>query len=115
LIPTPQERSLILEALSQISARTLKPMNHALSLSLRDNNPQVRKNAIRDLTRIYELMSQISQLLCHAIDDSDREVQETAKWAINQLNTQIPPRLDILTGDNSSEVTVEQSYSDTVD
>ncbi|EAZ92980.1 HEAT repeat domain-containing protein [Crocosphaera chwakensis] len=110
-----QERSLILEALSQISARTLKPMNHALTLSLHDKNPQVRKNAIRDLTRIYELMSQISQLLCHAIDDSDREVQETARWAINQLNTQIPPRLDILTGDNSSEVTVEQSYSDTMD
>ncbi|ACB52274.1 unknown [Crocosphaera subtropica ATCC 51142] len=110
-----QERSLILEALSQISARTLKPMNHALTISLQDKNPQVRKNAIRDLTRIYELMSQISQLLCHAIDDSDREVQETAKWAINQLNTQIPPRLDILTGESSSEVTVEQTYSDTME
>ena len=110
-----QERSLILEALSQISARTLKPMNHALTISLQDKNPQVRKNAIRDLTRIYELMSQISQLLCHAIDDSDREVQDTAKWAINQLNTQIPPRLDILAGDNSPEVTVEESYSDNME
>ncbi|MDJ0660485.1 MAG: HEAT repeat domain-containing protein [Crocosphaera sp.] len=110
-----QERSLILEALSQISTRTLKPMNHALTLSLQDKNPQVRKNAIRDLTRIHELMSQIYQLLCHAIDDSDREVQETAKWAINQLNTQIPPRLDILTGEGTSEVTVEQSYSDTME
>ncbi len=110
-----QERSLILEALSQISARTLRPMNHALTISLQDKNPQVRKNAIRDLTRIYELMSQISQLLCHAIDDSDREVQDTAKWAINQLNAQIPPRLDIITGDNSAEVTVEESYSDTME
>lgn len=110
-----QERSLILEALSQISTRTLKPMNHALTLSLQDKNPQVRKNAIRDLTRIHELMSQIYQLLCHAIDDSDREVQETAKWAINQLNTQIPPRLDLLTGEGTSEVKVEQSYSDTME
>ena len=93
-----QERSLILEALSQISTRTLKPMNHALTLSLQDKNPQVRKNAIRDLTRIHDLMSQIYQLLCHSIEDSDREVQETAKWAINQLNTQIPPRLDMVTG-----------------
>ncbi len=107
-----QERSLILEALSQISTRTLKPMNHALTLSLQDKNPQVRKNAIRDLTRIHELMSQIYQLLCHAIDDSDREVQETAKWAINQLNTQIPPRLDVLNGEETPEVTVEQSYSE---
>ncbi|MDJ0509211.1 MAG: HEAT repeat domain-containing protein [Crocosphaera sp.] len=110
-----QERSLILEALSQISTRTLKPMNHALTISLQDKNPQVRKNAIRDLTRIYELMSQISQLLCHAIDDSDREVQDTAKWAINQLNAQIPPRLDIITGNNSAEVTVEESYSETME
>ncbi|MGH2416537.1 MAG: HEAT repeat domain-containing protein, partial [Microcystaceae cyanobacterium] len=39
-----QERSLILEALSQISTRTLKPMNQALAISLQDKNPQVRKN-----------------------------------------------------------------------
>lgn len=110
-----QERSLILEALSQISVRTLKPMNQALAISLQDKNPQVRKNAIRDLTRIYELMSQISQMLCHAIDDSDKEVQETAKWAINQLNTQVPPRLDFSSGDADSEVTVEQSYSDSTE
>ncbi len=110
-----QERSLILEALSQISTRTLKPMNHALTISLQDKNPQVRKNAIRDLTRIYELMSDISQLLCHAIDDGDREVQDTAKWAINQLNTQIPPRLDMLNRDVTPEVTVEESYSNTME
>ncbi|AFY77299.1 tetratricopeptide repeat protein [Pleurocapsa sp. PCC 7327] len=92
-----QERSLILEALSQISIRTLKPMNQALALSLQDKNPQVRKNAIRDLTRIYDLMSQISQMLRHAMDDSDVEVQETAKWALNQLNLQMTPtRLDLL-------------------
>ncbi|MCU0535017.1 MAG: HEAT repeat domain-containing protein [Hydrococcus sp. Prado102] len=92
-----QERSLILEALSQISIRTLKPMNQALAISLQDKNPQVRKNAIRDLTRIYDLMSQISQMLRHAMDDSDADVQETAKWALNQLNLQMTPtRLDML-------------------
>lgn len=107
-----QERSLILEALSQISSRTLKPMNQALAISLQDKNPQVRKNAIRDLTRIYELMSQISQMLYHAIDDTDQEVQETAKWAINQLNTQMPPPLEMLNHDANSEITVEKSYSD---
>jgi len=92
-----QERSLILEALSQISIRTLKPMNQALAISLQDKNPQVRKNAIRDLTRIYDLMSQISQMLRHAMDDSDAEVQETARWALSQLNLQMTPtRLDLL-------------------
>lgn len=92
-----QERSLILEALSQISIRTLKPMNQALAISLQDKNPQVRKNAIRDLTRIYDLMSQISQMLRHAMDDSDRDVQETAKWALDQLNLQMTPtQLDLI-------------------
>jgi peptidoglycan hydrolase-like protein with peptidoglycan-binding domain len=81
-----QQRSLILEALSQIGTRTLKPMNRALAISLQDENAEVRKNAIRDLTRIYELTAQINQLLRHAADDPDAEVQETARWAINQLN-----------------------------
>lgn len=108
------ERNLILEALSQISARTIKPMNQALALSLQDKNPQVRKNAIRDLTRLYDMMSQVSQLLCHAIDDNDEEVQETAKWALNQLNLQMPPRLDLLLNKNNngmnSEVMEEDFY-----
>ena len=81
-----QERSLILEAMTQIASRTLKPMNKALSLSLEDDNSQVRQNAIRDLTRVYELMSQVTQRLAVAVDDSDEEVQETAKWALKQLN-----------------------------
>ena len=81
-----QERSLILEAMTQIASRTLKPMNKALSLSLEDDNSQVRQNAIRDLTRVYELMSQVTQRLAVVVDDSDQEVQETAKWALKQLN-----------------------------
>ena len=84
-----QERSLILEAMTQIASRTLKPMNQALTLSLEDDNSQVRQNAIRDLTRVYELMSQVTQRLSVAIEDSDEEVQQTAKWALKQLN-QIP-------------------------
>jgi peptidoglycan hydrolase-like protein with peptidoglycan-binding domain len=81
-----KQRSLILEALSQIGTRTLKPMNRALAISLQDENAEVRKNAIRDVTRIYELVSQASQLLCHAADDPNPEVQDTARWALNQLN-----------------------------
>jgi HEAT repeat protein len=83
----PQERSLILEALSQISGRTLKPMNQALALSLQDLNPQVRKNAVRDLSRLYDVLSQISQLLTDATYDQDEEVQETAKWALSQFHS----------------------------
>ena len=81
-----QERSLILAALSEIGVRTFKPMNRALAISLQDNNPEVRKNAIRDLTRMYELMNNVNQMVRYAVDDPDREVRETAQWAMNQLS-----------------------------
>ncbi|MGL5880595.1 MAG: HEAT repeat domain-containing protein, partial [Xenococcaceae cyanobacterium] len=79
-----QERSLILEALSQIAARSLKPLNKAIAISLEDSNAQVRKNAIRDLTRVYELMSQVTTRLAQSAGDPDEEVKETALWALQQ-------------------------------
>jgi hypothetical protein len=81
-----RQRSLILAALSEIGTRTLKPLSRALAISLQDDNPEVRKNAIRDLTRVYDLVAQISQLLSHATEDPDGEVRETAHWALSQLN-----------------------------
>jgi peptidoglycan hydrolase-like protein with peptidoglycan-binding domain len=81
-----QQRSLILAALAEIGTRTLKPMNRALAISLQDESPQVRQNAIRDLTRVYDMMSQISQMLYHAAQDSDAEVQATARYALSQMN-----------------------------
>jgi peptidoglycan hydrolase-like protein with peptidoglycan-binding domain len=80
------QRSLILAAISEIGIRTLKPMNRALLISLQDRSSDVRKNAIRDVTRIYDQISQVSQLLAHAASDPDSEVQETARWALGQLN-----------------------------
>ena len=84
------QRSLILAAVSEIGIKTLKPVNRALMLSLQDRSSDVRKNGIRDVTRIYDLVRQVSQLLQHAATDSDQEVQETAIWALTQLN-QIRP------------------------
>ncbi|MEA5503007.1 peptidoglycan-binding protein [Halotia wernerae UHCC 0503] len=81
-----QERSLILAALAEINVRILKPLNRALAISMQDESPQVRQNAIRDLTRVYDIMSQMNQLLSHALEDSDAEVQSTAKYALNQMN-----------------------------
>lgn len=81
-----QQRSLILAALSEIGTRTLKPMNRALAVSLQDESPDVRKNAIRDLTRVYDIMAQISQMLSVATEDEDPEVQQTARYAISQMN-----------------------------
>ena len=107
------ERSLTLEALAQICTRSLRPMNQALAISLQDKNPQVRKNAIRDLTRLYDIMSQISQLICHALDDSDEEVQETARWAVKQLNLQLPPRLEMAPLETTGEPEDDDDVQDT--
>ena len=81
-----QQRSLILAALAEINSRALKPMNRALAISLQDESPQVRQNAIRDLTRVYDMMTQMSQMLAHALEDQDADVQITAKYALNQMN-----------------------------
>ena len=81
-----KEKSLVLAALSEIGIRSLKPMSRALAIALQDDNPDVRKNGIRDLTRVYELVVQISQMLGHATEDEDPEVRQTATWALDQLN-----------------------------
>lgn len=81
-----QEKSLILGSLSEIGSRTLKPMNQALAISLQDESPQVRQNAIRDITRVYDMMAQISQILSHAIEDENPQVKETARYALSQMN-----------------------------
>ena len=99
-----QQRSLILAAIAEIGSRTLKPMQRALLISLQDESADVRKNAIRDLTRIYEQMVQTSQLLGHAVNDSDAEVQETARWALNQLN-----RIRTATGSEDATVLLPQN------
>jgi vesicle coat complex subunit len=76
-------------------------MNKALAISLEDENAQVRKNAIRDLTKVYELISQVNQRLSHCVDDPDIEVRETAKWALRQLDRL--PRMSNLEGLNGTK------------
>ena len=86
---------MILAALAEISTRTLKPLNRALAVSLQDESPQVRQNAIRDLTRVYDMMAQVSHMLYHATEDRNSEVQATAKYALGQMNRicSLPPEL----------------------
>ncbi len=93
-----QQRSLILAALAEIGTRTLKPMNRALAISLQDESPDVRQNAIRDLTRVYDMMAQISQMLYLATEDSNAEVQATARYALSQMN-----RIRTLSPDQESQ------------
>ncbi|MEM1392324.1 MAG: peptidoglycan-binding protein [Cyanobacteria bacterium P01_H01_bin.150] len=103
-----QQRSLILAALAEIGTRTLKPMNRALAVSMQDESPDVRKNAIRDLTRVYDVMAQISQMLSMAMEDEDPEVQETAKYAVSQMN-----RIRVLPSDSPQpQVQLPEEWED---
>lgn len=95
-----QEKSLIFAALAEIGNRSLQPMQHALALGLQDASPEVRKNAIRDLSRLYDVVGQIRPLLVHATQDPDPEVKATAQWALGQWNG-LPP-LDPLMSEMSS-------------
>jgi HEAT repeat protein len=87
-----KQQSLILTSLSQIGNKTLKPMVRALSLSLQNDNKEVRINAIRDLTDVYEVVISVTNILQYAVDDPDDKVRDTAKWALEKLNRIRPPR-----------------------
>jgi hypothetical protein len=80
-----QQRSLILAVLAEINTRSLEPMQQALALSFQDDSPEVRKNALRDLTRIFDSMSQMGYFISSSLHDRDPSVRETAQWAMTQL------------------------------
>lgn len=81
-----KQRCLVLAAISEIGLRTLKPVNHAFLLSIRDQSGAVRKDAIREVTRIYDPIVQVGQLLHRAVEDSDPEVRKTAQWALERFS-----------------------------
>lgn len=81
-----QEKTLVLEAISQIASKSLKPINQALIMSLQDEQGQVRKNALRDVTKLYELITEIQPVILQAAcDDPDPEVREIAIFSLNKL------------------------------
>lgn len=85
-----REQSLILAALAEITSQTLKPMNRAVMIALQSEDAEVRKNAIRDLTKIFDSFKQSGKMLGHAALDEDPDVKQTADWALDQLNKMKP-------------------------
>lgn len=82
-----QEKSLIVEALAQIAVKNNKSINQALIIALQDQHEQVRKNAFREITKIYELAIQFQPVFTHAaLNDPDPEVREIAQWALNEIS-----------------------------
>lgn len=80
-----KQRSLVMAALSEIGARTVKPMGRAAAMALQDDNPEVRMNAIRDLAQLCDRLADLSRVLAYATEDTDPEVKKTAQWAVKRL------------------------------
>lgn len=80
------DKSLIQKAFTQITNRIFNPVNEQLFASLNDANPQVRINAILDLTAFYKFLVPINQQLSHMQLDPDPEVRHVAKQVLEKLN-----------------------------
>lgn len=106
------EQSLILAALAEITSQTLKPMNRAVMIALQSENAEVRKNAIRDLTRIFDSLSQSGRMLGHVAIDDDPDVRQTADWALDQLNKMRSSASDTAARLRASEATQERLSSE---
>jgi hypothetical protein len=85
------EKNLILDAITQIAHQSFETINHVLLTCLEDESVEVRKNSIQDLTRLYQSMSLITVHLTKMTQDSDREVQQTAEWALQQFKQMSAP------------------------
>jgi hypothetical protein len=83
------DKTLILDAITKIAQRSWQPINKALYISLKDQNAEVKKNAIRDATVLYKSILPLTQCLSQMLGDSDREVQQTARWALQQFQQQL--------------------------
>lgn len=80
------DRSLICRAITQITNRSFQPINDKLFVLLENENPEVRKIAIRDLTALSKFTTAIAKRLEQMQSDPDREVRAEAANALQQLN-----------------------------
>ena len=97
------EKGLILDAITQIASRNFQTINRVLLTSLEDESAEVRKRAVRDLTVLYKSMSFVTVCLSKMTEDSDREVQQTAKWALEQFNQMSLPFVSTEYGESSNQ------------
>ena len=80
------DRSLVLKAIAQIVKRSLQSVENLLFSSLNDANPKIKQSAIEDLTVVYSFVAPITKQLARMQVDTDMQVRQTAKTAIEQLN-----------------------------
>lgn len=80
------DKSLISNAITQIVHRSFQPINHRLFANLQHENPQIKKNAINDLSDLYLFIAPITKKLVQMQLDKDPEVSQTATQALRRLN-----------------------------
>ena len=80
------DKSLISNAITQIVHRSFQPINHRLFANLQHQDPQIKKNAINDLSVLYSFIAPVTQKLVQMQLDKDPEVSQTAIRALRRLN-----------------------------
>lgn len=80
------DRSLVIEAITQITKRSLQPIQELLFFTFDDANPEIKQNAIHDLAAVYAFVAPITKQIARMQVDRDVQVRQTAKLAIEQLN-----------------------------
>ncbi|MFM2313460.1 MAG: hypothetical protein RLZZ04_2736 [Cyanobacteriota bacterium] len=88
------EKSLILQAVTQINHRTFQSINNELFIALRHENPEVRLNALRDLRNLYQFVSPVITEIAKMQSDQDYEIRITATQTLRQLNANPLPTFD---------------------
>ena len=83
----PLDRNLILSAISQITSRNFEAIHSALFDSLDDSRPEVKIDAIRDITALHKPTSLVTQRLSILLEDPNPEVSRTARWALQKINS----------------------------
>lgn len=73
------DRSLAVEAITQITRRSFQPIEELLFSTFDDENPEIKQNAIRDLAVVYAFVAQITKQLARMQVDRDMQVRQTAK------------------------------------
>lgn len=87
IVPTVSslDKSLISNAITQLVHRSFQPIEHRLFANLEHQDPQVRKNAIHDLSDIYLFIAPVTKQLVRMQLDEDPEVSQAAVRALHQL------------------------------
>ena len=103
------DKSLIIEAVNQITHRSFKPINERLFTDLQDRDPEVRLNAVKDLRNLYQFVAPAITKISQMQSDVDYEVRQTATQALARLNTNPLPAFD-----NSVKTSVEQKVNELI-